>query len=572
MEAIILDREGLFRVPLAHIYGQSIDIMGLKRTGKSNSGFVLMEGWLDAGHPLTFVDPHNEGWGLKVTSEGKESPYQILVAGCGRRADIPLNSEHAADLAEFSYKNRVSVVLSLLRIPQEERFAILNAYFERLFALALQAYENEDVHNYGIALEEAPTYLPQIGTTPVKPVLKQIVQEGGKFGFTTFLITQRSQDLDKSILSQAETYVLHKVLHPRDKEVYRGIIPESSEKVGQRIADLKNQGDAIVVHRGEVHAVHIKPQATYHVGTTPGGGNRAIHPVSSLDAAMLDELRTLMTSALPEDPVQEEIKLLLQQIKTLEMAINEGEQQHNEVIKAKDGEIQELRTQLDIARMVHQALDGNGFLRGDSSGTVFCLDSLSTSVEYATIDVAQLSPRIDASSGEALPPLSLGAFVRRVQQLEADNARLQEELVRKSSVQEGDHQLVSNDALPSIVGGETAAEVTVDPLEQLLFSEKKLLKKLIEQIMSLSPSEKALFTWLIEHDGKEVSSQQLADGVSMDIGVTWTRSTRKLVKIPFIRRWGTNKFYFKADFAVYARKYFSNQRVIIQKLVKAAQM
>ena len=56
MEAIQLAREGNFGIRLEHIYGQSIDIMGLKRMGKSNTGFVFMEGWLEVDHPLTFID------------------------------------------------------------------------------------------------------------------------------------------------------------------------------------------------------------------------------------------------------------------------------------------------------------------------------------------------------------------------------------------------------------------------------------------------------------------------------------------------------------------------------------
>jgi len=277
---------------------------------------------------------------------------------------------------------------------------------------------------------------------------------------------------------------------------------------------------------------------------------------------------------LPEDPVQEQIKCLEQQIKNLETAMSEGERQHNEVIRAKNAEIQELRTQLDIALMVRQVLDGNGFFHGDVSPALLRLDSLSTSIEHATIDVAQLSAStMQNSPGEALRPVSFEAFVRRMQQLEADNVRLQKELVRLyerlgASGEEADLVHVEVEAV-------TEAEMAIDPLEQLLFSEKKLLKKLIEQILNLSISEKALFTWLIEHDGEEVSSQRLADGVSLDIGVTWTRSTRKLVKIPFIGRWGTSKFRFKAEFAAYARRYFSsasNQDVIKQRLVKAAQM
>jgi hypothetical protein len=107
-----------------------------------------------------------------------------------------------------------------------------------------------------------------------------------------------------------------------------------------------------------------------------------------------------------------------------------------------------------------------------------------------------------------------------------------------------------------------------------VFSEQKLLKKLIAQVGALSRSEKALLTWLIEHDGEKISAQHLADAVGMDRGVTWTRQTRKLVKLPFVARWGTNQFWYQAVFTDYVRRYFasvSDVCVLTQQLIKAAQ-
>ena len=62
---------------------------------------------------------------------------------------------------------------------------------------------------------------------------------------------------------------------------------------------------------------------------------------------------------------------------------------------------------------------------------------------------------------------------------------------------------------------EEDAKVTLP--QGLLLSEQNLLQKLIKQVMALSPGEKVLFIWLIEHDGREVSSQKLAAGVSMNV-------------------------------------------------------
>jgi hypothetical protein len=565
MEAIILDREGQCAVPLAGLYGNSINVMGLKRSGKTNTGFVFMEGWLNAGHAMTFVDPHNEGWGLKIDAAGQRpSPYQIIVAGRGKRADVPLNVEHAPDLAEFSYTRRISVVLSLFRIGEEERFAVLRAYFERLWSLAEQAYDDEHVFNYGIALEEAPTYLPQEGATPVKPILKRIVQEGGKFGFTTFLITQRSQDIDKRILGQGALYVLHSVIHPRDKEVYLGIVPEPRERVEKRIAGL-GQGDAIVVYEKTVRELRMRAQETYHVGVTPGVAHRDILPIPALDAATLEQLRAMMTRDLPQDPARERLARLERRIEELEEAARQSVRAHEEAIASKEAEIAALRSQLELLGALRLTIEGSSSAAGEPALTApLHLASLSAEVAQATIDVRQLlgaaSEQGDGREGGAPLILTAKALLLRIQRLEEEKAQIQTELA-----------LVRGEALAQ--QGSEPSPGEPEPL--LLFSEEKLLKRLVGQAEALSRSEKVLLTWLLEHDGQEVSSTQLADGVGMDVRVTWSAQTRKLVKFPFVARWGANKFSYQALWAEYARKNFASgpgaQDLARRRLIEAAQ-
>jgi hypothetical protein len=545
MDAITLDREGQFAVPLAGIYGNSINVMGLKRSGKTNTGFVFIEGWLEAGNPLTFVDPHNEGWGLKIDATGQQpSPYQVIVAGRGKRADVPLNAAHAADLAEFSYTHRISVVLSLFRIDEDERFAILKAYFERLWALAEQAYDDDRVFNYGIALEEAPTYLPQEGATPVKPILKRIVQEGGKFGFTTFLISQRSQDIDKKILGQAALYVLHSVMHPREKDVYVGIIPEPRERVERRIAGL-GQGDAIVFYNKAVTELHIRTQATYHVGVTPGVARREVLPIPAFDATTLEELRAVMSRALPEDPARARLAQLEGRIAELQEEAGEREREHEEAIASKEREIAALHAQLELLGALRLTVEGGPSV-GEAALSALHLDSLSAEVAQATIDVRQLlgaaAETDDGLAGGSPQALAARSLLQRILRLEEEKAQLSSELG------------AAREALTRQVGS--------PPLEteapELLYSEGKLLKRLIALVEALSRSEKALLIWLVEHDGQEASSKQLADSVGMDVRVTWSAQTKRLVKLPFVARWGANKYWYQGLWAEYARKNFAS--------------
>ena len=606
-ETVTLDRDEQVVLPFTKIHSNSINIMGLKRTGKSNSAAVFLESWLDAGYPLTIVDPHNEGWGFKFTAALEPSPYHILVAGRGKRADIPLNVEHAADLAEFSYTNRITVVLSLLHIHEEERFAILKAYFERLWTLAERAYDEEDVQSYGIALEEAPTYLPQVGTTLVKPIFKKVVQEGGKFGLTTFLITQRSQDIDKAVLGQGAIYLLHRVIHPRDKEVYRGIVPEPAERVEKRITSLQT-GDAILVDEGVVQVIHVKPQKTFHVGVTPGAKQRQAPDFSLLDATMLEQLRAMMTAEPKPDPLTQEMRRLERKVEELETAQQEREQEYQELLNAKEKEIHDLQTQLAIVQRIDLALDGSALVRGEPMQSVLHLDSLSTTVERATIDVATLGMQQGGSDAD----MPFASFVAHFQRIEQENVRLQGEVERLQTLlqeQGGQETLIGERrqsttihfgqaTIGTLNAGSAApiatsewqgrgqpsvsiTEMTATPtrlltgnalLESLLRSERSSFRRLTTQISALSTSEKILLTWLLEHDGEEFYSVQLADAVNLDSGAAYSRRTEHLAKLPFIQRWMDRKLWYQSNFVTYSKATFSSGAVdaLVQELLRIA--
>jgi hypothetical protein len=74
--------------------------------------------------------------------------------------------------------------------------------------------------------------------------------------------------------------------------------------------------------------------------------------------------------------------------------------------------------------------------------------------------------------------------------------------------------------------------------------------------------------------GQEVSSKLLANSVSMDVRVTWSGATRKLVRLPFIGRWEAKAFWFKSDFGAYARRNFasaSDHQAVARRLLEVAQ-
>jgi DNA helicase HerA-like ATPase len=92
------------------------------------------------------------------------------------------------------------------------------------------------------ALLRAPgrgAYLPAAGgDDPVFSILADIFLLGRKYGLGTIVATQRSQKIHKDTISQSELYLLHKVTHPKDIEVYEDLVPLPAKEVRAMLSRL----------------------------------------------------------------------------------------------------------------------------------------------------------------------------------------------------------------------------------------------------------------------------------------------------------------------------------------------
>ncbi|MGH2496543.1 MAG: helicase HerA domain-containing protein [Ktedonobacteraceae bacterium] len=525
-----IDRDGALPFTKSRLSGASITILGRKGTGKSTTLAVFAEELLKQHVPLVIVDPQGEYYSLA-------QQFDIIVAGRAAHALVSLDPEKAGALAEFSLTHNVPVVLSLPRYSAQERFTLLRCFFERLWTL------EEDLRKpYFVLMEEAHTYLPQVGTTPVFHILSDIFLLGRKLGLGTIMATQRSQKIHKDTISQSEIYLLHKVTHPKDVEVYEELIPLSAKEVRAMIARLR-KGSAIAVYEDEtlpeevssdvVVQVQIRNQETHHVGSTPTFETAEPLALRQLDEALVKELQALLAETQPGESEREQA--LLHEITTLQ----EERAQQEEVIgdlrrslDEQEAQLSDLHRQVDLLSKITVTLDGAKF-PALNLPDVLQLDRMQTHVAQATIEVSRAEGlQIASTNGPSASAVS------------------------------------KVDAIPSAEAVGEFMPVT------LRFSENKLLTRLLQQVEALSLSEKALLTWLLEHDGEEISSQDLADAVGRDVSVTRSRRTTGLVKFPFVARWGANKFWYKGIFSEYARKHFtsiSDPQVIAQQVILAAQ-
>src|SRR5216683_7387215 len=124
----VLNIDALNKLQLAtqDLIGRSTAVLGITGSGKTNTTAVLIEELLSSGLPLTVVDIEGEYWGLKER-------FEVLVAGRSQHTELEVGPENAGQLAEFSVKRGISVILDLSDFTQDEGYELLAQYFTSLW-------------------------------------------------------------------------------------------------------------------------------------------------------------------------------------------------------------------------------------------------------------------------------------------------------------------------------------------------------------------------------------------------------------------------------------------------------
>src|SRR3954471_13664312 len=129
MFSLNIDAQHKFELPLKAMIGESVAVLGIKGSGKTNTAAVIIEELLANGLPLTIVDIEGEYWGLK-------EKFEVFVIGRSANVDVPATVEQAATFAEFSLRQGVSLILDLSEFEPEQMHEFLLRYFQALWKAA----------------------------------------------------------------------------------------------------------------------------------------------------------------------------------------------------------------------------------------------------------------------------------------------------------------------------------------------------------------------------------------------------------------------------------------------------
>lgn len=143
--------------------------------------------------------------------------------------------------------------LSLLPV---ELIHIVTAVISRLILEALQRYRkisNGKILPTTLVMEEAHTFIKRYSqedsgnaTTMCSRVFEKIAREGRKYGLGLILSSQRPSELSPTVLSQCNSFLLHRITNDRDQELVGKLVPDNLRGLLRELPSLPSR-DAILL-------------------------------------------------------------------------------------------------------------------------------------------------------------------------------------------------------------------------------------------------------------------------------------------------------------------------------------
>ncbi|MFJ2712267.1 ATP-binding protein [Pseudomonas sp. NPDC087346] len=151
--------------------------------------------------------------------------------------DITLDGWLADYIGDNQASNGTITVIDLSLVPAEV-IHIITAVIARMTLEALQRYRKlNDGRTLPtvLVMEEAHTFIKrypesaenQSSATICCQVFEKIAREGRKFGLGLVLSSQRPSELSPTVLSQCNSYLLHRISNDRDQELVHRLVPDN---------------------------------------------------------------------------------------------------------------------------------------------------------------------------------------------------------------------------------------------------------------------------------------------------------------------------------------------------------
>lgn len=219
-----------------------IATVGASGSGKTVTAKGFAETLLRERRHLAVIDPTGAWWGMRSDASGEGPGFDIPIFG-GAHGDVPVTADQGEAVGKIIGDGVSAIVdVSALRTGAEQR------RFVRDLCRALRTKPDGNFHLFVDEADEFAAQKPrddfgfQVGEE-----LIWMAKRGRLAGFVLNLITQRPASIDKEVLTQAQTIIVHQLVAPVDQKPIVEYLRDHADKA--TLATIK--GSLASLNRGE---------------------------------------------------------------------------------------------------------------------------------------------------------------------------------------------------------------------------------------------------------------------------------------------------------------------------------
>ncbi len=161
----------------------------------------------------------------------------------------------SAIVAQFIGDGDPLRIVDLSGVPNEVAGAASSAIARTLFYVKLwQTPSEREQSPVLLVCEEAHRYVPNRGEAQyeaAKEAIRRLAKEGRKYGIGLMLVSQRPSEVEATVLSQCNSWVVLRITNDSDREHVRAILPDSLAGLTKVLSGLRRQ-EAVIVGQATI--------------------------------------------------------------------------------------------------------------------------------------------------------------------------------------------------------------------------------------------------------------------------------------------------------------------------------
>lgn len=228
--------------------GNDLDILPIDAdVPRPFSGDQLLRS-VEANAELMNVSEYVETMLMRIRTILSDSRMKNIISGS---VDTTLYDWLVKYMGDNQASNGTISVIDLSLVPAEV-VHIITAVIARMTLESLQRYRklnNGKTLPTVLVMEEAHTFIKrypddaenQSSSAICCQVFEKIAREGRKFGLGLVLSSQRPSELSPTVLSQCNSYLLHRISNDRDQELVHKLVPDNLRGVLRDLPSLPSR-------------------------------------------------------------------------------------------------------------------------------------------------------------------------------------------------------------------------------------------------------------------------------------------------------------------------------------------